>query len=86
MLLHVMVITIHELFIKPSFIWVTKGGMEDFEHDFKIKITVCMLLKSLKGLGISPTSGSGCSKLTTSLLNVSLKFQTLISKICQYFC
>ena len=30
-------------------------------------------------------SGPGCSKLTTSLVNVSLKFQTLISEICQYF-
>ena len=27
-------------------------------------------------------SGSSCSKLTTSLVNVSLKFQTLISNIC----
>ena len=26
------------------------------------------------------SSGSSCSKLTTSLVNVSLKFQTLISK------
>ena len=31
------------------------------------------------------TSGPGCSKLTVSLVNVSLKFQTLISNICQYF-
>ena len=31
------------------------------------------------------TSGPGCSKLTTSLVNDSLKFQTLISQICQYF-
>ena len=30
-------------------------------------------------------SGPGCSKLTTSLVNVSLKFQTLISEIFQYF-
>ena len=30
-------------------------------------------------------SGPGCSKLTTSLVNMSLKFQTLISQICQYF-
>ena len=30
-------------------------------------------------------SGPGCSKLTTSLVNVSLKFQMLISQICQYF-
>ena len=31
------------------------------------------------------SSGPGCSKLMTSLVNVSLKFQTLISEICQYF-
>ena len=31
------------------------------------------------------STGPGCSKLTTSLVNVSLKFQTLISQICQYF-
>ena len=30
-------------------------------------------------------SGPCCSKLTTSLVNVSLKFQTLISEICHYF-
>ena len=30
-------------------------------------------------------SGPGCLKLTTSLVNVSLKFKTLISQICQYF-
>ena len=30
-------------------------------------------------------SGPGCSKLTTSLVNVSLNFQELISQICQYF-
>ena len=29
--------------------------------------------------------GPGCSKLTTSLVNVLLKFQMLISEICQYF-
>ena len=34
---------------------------------------------------ISQQSGPGCSKLTTSLVNVSLKFQMLISEICQYF-
>ena len=31
------------------------------------------------------TSGPGCSKLTTSLVNVSLNLQTLISQICQFF-
>ena len=34
---------------------------------------------------IQKTSGPGCSKLMTSLVNVSLKFLTLISEICQYF-
>ena len=29
--------------------------------------------------------GPGCSKLTTSLVKMSLKFQMLISQICQYF-
>ena len=29
-------------------------------------------------------SGPRCAKLTTSLVNVSLKFQTLISNICKY--
>ena len=31
------------------------------------------------------SSGPGCSKPMTSLVNVSLKFQTLISQIRQYF-
>ena len=30
-------------------------------------------------------TGPGCSKPMTSLLNVSLKFQTLISSVRQYF-
>ena len=30
-------------------------------------------------------TGPGCSELTMSLVNVSLKFQTLISDLCQYF-
>ena len=30
-------------------------------------------------------SEAGCSKLTVSLVNVSLKFKTLISETCQYF-
>ena len=36
-------------------------------------------------VGIICQSGPGCSKLTTSLVNVSLNFQKLISQICQYF-
>ena len=30
-------------------------------------------------------SGPSCLKQTTTLLNLSLKFQTFISRICQYF-
>ena len=30
-------------------------------------------------------TGPGCSKLAMSLVNETLKFQTLISQICQYF-
>ena len=29
--------------------------------------------------------GLGCSKLTASLVNVSLRFQTSKTEICQYF-
>ena len=45
-------------------------------------------LFALNITGIFPAldnSGSGCSKLTTSLVKVSLKFQMLISNISQYF-
>ena len=31
------------------------------------------------------TSGPGCSKLTTSLVKVLLKFQIVIAQSCQYF-
>ena len=37
------------------------------------------VLRILKVLCLGSTSGPGCSKLTTSLVNVSLKFQMLIS-------
>ena len=43
-----------------------------------LKATVYISMKTRK-------SGPSCSKLTTSLVNVSLKFQTLISQICQHF-
>ena len=39
----------------------------------------------MKDEDLSKRPGPGCSKLTTSLVNVSLKFQTLISEIRQYF-
>ena len=39
----------------------------------------------VKGDQANKRTGPSCSKLTMSLVNVSLKFQTLISQICQYF-
>ena len=45
--------------------------------------TSCSLPMTMKPSKMG--SGPGCSKLTTSLVNVSFKFQTLISEICLYF-
>ena len=38
-----------------------------------------------RGICKQARPGPGCSKLTTSLVNETLKFQMLISQICQYF-
>ena len=46
--------------------------------EFVLVGMACLLSKAY-------SSGPGCSKLTTSLFNVSLKFQTLLSQICHYF-
>ena len=49
---------------------------------------VSIIICSIKGLSFGSrgyTTGPGCSKLRTSLVNVSLKFQTLISEIRRYF-
>ena len=37
------------------------------------------------GYSLKYATGAGCSKLTAALVNVSLKFQMLISQIRQYF-
>ena len=34
---------------------------------------------------LNKNPGPSCSKLTTSLVNVTLKFQTLVSKLSKYF-
>ena len=61
----------------------------DFD-DVGWRITLYYLDLMNKGRVCNCYPGPGCSKLTTSklttsLVNVSLKFQTLISQICQYF-
>ena len=50
---------------------------------FFIKQTFWALIRSALGKTCKP--GAGCSKLTTSLVNVSLKFQMLILQIHCYF-
>ena len=45
-------------------------------------VGVFRLNENLTALPVS--TGPGCSKLPMSLVNVSLKFQTLLSEICQY--
>ena len=44
-----------------------------------------MLVKHSPEEHLLERSGPGCSKLTTSLVHVSLNFEKLISQICQYF-
>ena len=44
-----------------------------------------MQQSSETGISAREIPGPGYSKLTTSLVNVSVKFQTLMSQICQYF-
>ena len=52
----------------------------------RIDVNTTSFLRHVRvGLSLKTIPGPGCSKLTTSLVNVSLKFQPLISEICQYF-
>ena len=59
-----------------------------FRHERIILEVLTILLELLPNTGKSErleTSGAGCSKPTTSLVNVSLRFQTFISHKRQYF-
>ena len=64
---------IPKLSLLPLLIWSTENDSLMGENLFLI----ILLLRE--------QSGPSCSKLTTSLVNVSLKFQMLISNIHQYF-
>ena len=60
---------------------------ETMTSNNSININVCVL-NLVQQMSASVFTGSffsrpGCSKLTTSLVNVSLNFQKLISQICQ---
>ena len=56
-------------------------GLQYSRHYFFSKTS---LLNSLTLIKVN-ISGAGCSKLTTSLVNVSLRFKTLILQIHCYF-
>ena len=66
--------------------------MKNIIHGIQKCAHNCLNLYRMKVLHITKydysnicSPGPGCSKLTTSLVNEALKFQTLISQICQYF-
>ena len=63
--------------------------MEGFDEFEKENETLEKLLsKSLHCITLyyKLTPGPGCSKLKTWSVNLLLRFQMLISDICQYFC
>ena len=53
---------------------------------FKFFIKMLAVRAFIKILVVRHRSGPSCSKLMTWLVDISLKFQTLIPQICQYFC
>ena len=52
---------------------------------FTFQIILLLFLQHYAKMSLKYSTGPGCSKLTMSLVNVSLKFQMLISLIHQYF-
>ena len=71
--------------------WIDRHMKVNFKAFlFKLVIFYALFKEKVKVLPkhsrLSPTSpGPSCSKLTMSLVNVSLNFQKLSSQICQYF-
>ena len=60
------------------------GAIEFIKSHFENRVLIKPVLGGMASVAHCIT-GPGCSKLTTSLVNETLKFQTLISQICQYF-
>ena len=54
-------------------------------RDKTMMVVLFLYMKPLVAGFYQNSSGPCCSKLTTSLVNVLLDFQKLISQICQYF-
>ena len=60
----------------------TKMSHDKFTNEKKLVKSSTLAI----GIRVTLKNRARCSKLMTSLVNVSLKFQTLISQINQYFC
>ena len=74
-------------FIKVMLNWFLPELLP-FSNFLNSKSCLCNSSCSFQWILMKPSrycSGPGCSKLTMSLVNVSLKFQMLISNIRQYF-
>ena len=64
-----------------------------FSFNYKIEMENCTEVTTRKYTSVLKcvfavlllSAGPSCSKLKTPLVNISLKFQMLISQICQYF-
>ena len=52
----------------------------------KVYLRLLSISDKVKAILSCNASGPGYSKRTTSLVNLSLNFQKLISQICQYIC
>ena len=50
-----------------------------------ISINICVSQIFIE-FAISKSSETGCAELTTLLVKVSLKFLTVMSEICHFFC
>ena len=68
---------------------IRKSAESFWDSNFVVLYVACIYNDCVEALRLyTPNKNQSrprCSKLTTSLVNVSLKFQTLISEICQYF-
>ena len=64
---------------------VTHTSQTDKLTDCTDRLTWKVINNRSDAMEIEYISGASCSKLTTSLVNVSLKFQTLILQIHCYF-
>ena len=68
-------------FVQNDWYWNSQVYLQNLQ----LVQVICIELHIKLSVSLYYSSGAGCSKLTTSLINVSLNFQKLFSQICQYF-